>query len=255
MSLIDYIFENSGDGSFYGIISKKDGRLANPSDNKSLWRIIKNEMEWDKVKDDDVVIRTADEQRAISYKRAGKDEYVLWYNEDGQCTNRSIGLIIAGDGKQPTVKSVAKKSATCVVINDYERFSSAEVRRARREMQENINKLKEDKAVAQEYLEKWNTYADTVAKSFETNSDIIVKADNIMDSYVEMFNVIRANAFWMKNYTELEDLIGDIEKSAKRIIAIIEDAKNIRNVEFSKKFMADYEQMKYAIETVMNKLQ
>ena len=262
MSLIDYIFESTvADNT----VDKKliaDGYKP-LSSNRSLWRSITNELLWSKIDEDDIIKVEPDVQRAKSYSRAGRDEYVIWFMDvNGESTPfaRSIGLTLVGDGDRLTVKKVSGKAIFAIVVNDYEKYSTTELRRERRKIAENRKHVKELYGVANEYAQRFESFKNSLGGSFDTNVDIVAKSDSVVERYMKLFAVMENSERFLKHFDD--SVASNIEFTTDELTKLVDVAEKYRrddsralsagNVDLSKTFTKHYNEFKARVDGIAN---
>ena len=111
-----------------------------------IWKAICDELTWSEIPCEAVREVGANEMKAQIYKRSGFEEYVLWLCENDELCGRSIGLrLIENCTGVSTIKGLVKKcpGIHCVVIDNYEQYSTVALRNKRREMKMAANTLKD----------------------------------------------------------------------------------------------------------------
>ena len=186
----------------------------NKEEGNIVWKTIREELNWSEVKEDDIEVISKEDAIKMIYKRSGDEEYLLWFDNEGNLMMRSRGLMfICVCDKCKTIRKAYKTLDIypfVYMVKDYNRFSTVELRNKRRaqKLGNNIlNKALED--IRNGYELFANTVNDDIKKKY-LHLDVVTRLENTMRCLEENItcaksdeNFLSATKSWKERFEEM----------------------------------------------------
>ena len=172
--------------------------IDNPT-NKQIFKSyggLAKELKWDVITDADIAKVDTEQAGKLAYQRKDIPAYILWFDGDDRLLARTISsdIILPGyRGSWKNTRKIQQAAAYAIVIKDYEKFDTTQLKRDRAE-------------------------AKKGALAFMTDKQILKKN---LARYEEKLKELKANGFHAENY--VEDIKSVITKLGGLINAIPTD--------------------------------
>lgn len=252
--LSNTVLESMGSGILSDMFSKnRNGKVFIP-------RYIDNELQWDKITDDDIEEFSTEEARKLAYKKT-VDYYIIWVDGSGEFLGRTIGnwYVYSVDHRRGkpdygTAKAMSLASDKAYVVKDYERFSTRELRAARQEQKKDALALKKNAEIAKENIERYKAIISERRLQEINFGDVVDSVKKVTESYAYLIGAINDDVICSPDFKETLSILTDLETEYHSIMDVFKEILNkYRQYEDWKKYSND-EMVEYSRKEILKRV-
>ena len=216
-TLKDFILESQNIVESFGSDIIRE-LVTNDRKKGDYWWLIKNELKWDKITDNDVEVM--DPKQVL--KQIKNDEsdtiYCIWCDDNevlGRTIGKSLNTLIAGVA---TIVGLMRKEdvTKAIIIKNWEQFETRDLQKARKEAKEGALALKSNEDILRDNQEKYKKLSAVLkASKLQKNADL----DKIFDKVTSTLNQVLMSMKYNENLmrhdswsiTELDRIFRDYQ--------------------------------------------
>lgn len=210
---------------------------------------IANELQWDKLTDADVQEMSTEEARKLAYKK-DSEVYVIWLDPQGEFVARTIGNWATfmdrnfENNVRNTVKSISMASDKALVIADYDKFGTRELKAKRNEARRGALALMSDAEVAKANLKRYRDILNEKRLNELNLGDVIDQVKEVLNDYAKMVGDLTTNVIVTNDYKTVAYALTDIENDVQKIMSyfknILRDQGSYERYKSHETIAADY---------------
>ena len=168
--------------------------------NKQLLKChggIGQELKWDIITNDKEKKIDTEQAGKLAYQRKDNPAYILWFDSDNQLLARTISntAIYPGyRGGWKNVRKIQQAAAYAIVIKDYEKFDTTQLKRDRAEAKKGALAFMTDKQILKKNIERYREKLKEMkankfdaSKYSEEAKSVIEKLNNLVTTIPEDF--------------------------------------------------------------------
>lgn len=197
--------------------------IDNPT-NKQIFKMhqgIAKELKWDQISDNDVEKIDTEQAGKLAYQRRDVPAYILWFDRDDQMLARTISNNdIKGGIRSPwaNVRKVQQAAAYAIIIKDYTRFDTTELKRQRAEAKKGALAFMTDKEILQKNLKRYQEKLVEIKADKFKYADYIEKTKTIVSNFANMIQCIPED-FVPENWSTFSNNFNNLAREASDIMS------------------------------------
>ncbi len=218
-SLERIVTESLGSSKLADIFKDRSGKVSVP-------RYIDNELQWDKITDDDLEEVSVDEARKLAYKKS-EDYYIIWLNSAGTIIGRTIGSWKVfsvnhwrGKPEYGTAKAMSYGANMAILVKDYGKFETRELRNARQQAKKDALALKSNAEVAEENIKRYKALLNEKRLQEINFGDVVDTVKKVTENYAELIGAINDDVVCSDSFEETIRLLQDLETAYHNIMEV-----------------------------------
>jgi hypothetical protein len=234
MEIREYITEQLDNVISESIGSERLRELFSKNRNGKVFipRHIDNELQWDKITDDDIEEWSTEEARRLAYKKS-EGYYILWVDGSGAFLGRTIGnwLVFSvnmwhGKPEYGTAKALSIASDKAYVVKDYERFSTRELRASRQKAKEGATALMSAAKIAEENIKRYKSILSERRLQEINFGDVVDSVKKVTESYASIIGAINDDVICSPDFKETLRNLTDLETAYHSIMDVFKEILN-----------------------------
>lgn len=218
-SLERIVTESFGSSKLANIFKDRSGKVSVP-------RYIDNELQWDKITDDDLEEVSVEEARKLAYKKS-EDNYIIWLNSSGTIIGCTIGSWRVfsvnhwrGKPEYGTAKAMSYGANMAVLVKDHGKFETRELRQARQEAKKDALALKSNAEVAKENIKRYKALLNEKRLQEINFGDVVDTVKKVTENYAELIGAVNDDVVCSDSFVETIRLLEDLEAEYQKIMEV-----------------------------------
>ncbi len=228
MNIREYISESLNNVVIESLGSSKLRELFSHNSSRKMMipRYIENELQWEKITDDDIEECSTEEARKLAYRKTA-EYYILWIDGSGAGLGRTIGSwyvysfnMWRGKPEYGTAKAMSYASDKAYLIKDHERFSTRELRAARQEAKKGALALKSNAEIAKENIARYKSIISERRLQEINFGDVVDSVKAVTESYANLIGLINNDMVCSDNFKDTLKMLEDLEGNYHKIMDV-----------------------------------
>ena len=218
-SLERIVTESFGSSKLANIFKDRSGKVSVP-------RYIDNELQWDKITDDDLEEVSVEEARKLAYKKS-EDNYIIWLNSAGTIIGCTIGSWRVfsvnhwrGKPEYGTAKAMSYGANMAILVKDHGKFETRELRNARQQAKKDALALKSNAEVAKENIKRYKALLNEKRLQEINFGDVVDTVKKVTENYAELIGAVNDDVVCSDSFVETIRLLEDLEAEYQKIMEV-----------------------------------